>query len=239
LTPAPLDLDLLLKAYAAGIFPMADERHADDVYWVEPQKRGILPLGGFHLSRSLAKSLKSNQYETTADADFLAVVRACAASVETRPSTWINGQIEEAVTRLHALGRAHSIEIWDKDVLVGGLYGIALGRAFFGESMFSRATDASKFALAHLVARLRAGGFTLLDCQFITPHLASLGAIEIDREDYLKRLAQALSPDEPVGNYGLYSGSPPSLGATSESCVTMVSLPTSGWRIWHSLTQTS
>lgn len=189
----PLDPVLLLKAYAAGIFPMADGRDAPEVYWVEPRKRGVLPLDGFRLSRSLAKTLRSGRLGTTADRAFGDVVRMCAEQAADRPSTWINHQIEASVALLHAGGHAHSIETWENGKLVGGLYGVKLGRAFFGESMFSRATDASKVALAHLVARLRAGGFTLLDCQFITPHLASLGAIEIDRSDYLAALVSAVT----------------------------------------------
>lgn len=189
----PLDPAMLLNAYAAGIFPMADGRDAPEIYWVEPRKRGVLPLEGFRLSRSLAKTLRSERFETTADKAFGDVVRLCAESAADRPTTWINGQIEASVELLHKAGHAHSIETWLDGELVGGLYGVRLGRAFFGESMFSRATDASKVALAHLVARLRAGGFTLLDCQFVTPHLVSLGAIEIDRDDYLALLAGALS----------------------------------------------
>jgi leucyl/phenylalanyl-tRNA--protein transferase len=189
----PLDPVLLLKAYAAGIFPMADGRNAPEVYWVEPRKRGVLPLDGFKLSRSLAKTLRSGRFETTADRAFAKVVRLCAEAAEDRPSTWISHQIEASVALLHAGGHAHSIETWEEGRLVGGLYGVKLGRAFFGESMFSRATDASKVALAHLIARLRVGGFTLLDCQFITPHLASLGAIEVDRADYLAALVSAVA----------------------------------------------
>jgi leucyl/phenylalanyl-tRNA--protein transferase len=235
----PLDPDMLLKAYAIGVFPMSDDRTADDVYWVEPKKRGVLPLAGFRLSRSLAKKLKSDRFEHTANADFAGVVRACAEAAEDRPSTWINGQIEEAVHRLHKLGRAHSIETWAEGRLVGGLYGISLGRAFFGESMFSRETDASKLALAHLIARLRAGGFTLLDCQFITPHLASLGAIEISRAQYSNLLDQAISTDRPEGDFGRYFSSTDEDGPASLSRAMMVSSPISGWRILQSLTHTS
>lgn len=233
-----LDLETLLLAYANGIFPMADDRTADGVYWVEPKKRGILPLEAFHLSRSLGKTLKSETFTTTADAAFGDVITQCAAAADDRPTTWINSIIEEAVRRLHDVGRAHSIETWCDGELVGGLYGISLGRAFFGESMFSRATDASKVALAHLVVRLRAGGYSLLDCQFITPHLATLGAREINRNAYLERLADALKPTQPEGNFLLYS-SPESSAETSPSRAISVSGPISGWRIWQDLTQTS
>ncbi len=233
-----LDLEALLRAYASGIFPMADDRNAEEVYWVEPKTRGILPLDGFHLSRSLAKTLKSGKFTTTANMAFHEVIQHCAAAADDRPSTWINPLIEDAVLQLHALGRAHSIETWDDGVLVGGLYGISLGRAFFGESMFSRATDASKVALAHLVVRLRAGGYSLLDCQFITPHLASLGAAEISRSAYLNQLRVAVDSSQPDGAFFGYS-SPESSADTSPSRAISVSGPISGWRIWQDLTQTS
>jgi leucyl/phenylalanyl-tRNA--protein transferase len=192
----PIDPDLLLRAYSVGVFPMADSRDAADIFWVEPKKRGVLPLDGFHLSHSLRKTLRSDRFAVTADHDFSRVVAECASASEDRPETWINPQIETAYSILHAGGHAHSIEVWRQgDVggeIVGGLYGVTLGRAFFGESMFSRATDASKIALAHLVGRLRAGGYSLLDCQFITDHLASLGAIEIGRATYRALLDEAL-----------------------------------------------
>ena len=159
-----LDPQLVLGAYSVGVFPMADHRDADSAYWVEPRQRAILPLEGFRLSRTLRRTLIADRFRVTADRDFAGVLRLCAESVEGRPDTWINGSIEQVFVRLHAMGHAHSIECWDGDRLVGGLYGLALGRAFFGESMVSRATDASKVALAWLVARLIAGGFTLLDC---------------------------------------------------------------------------
>ncbi len=182
----------MLGAYAVGVFPMADHRRADGVYWVEPKRRAILPLDGFRLSRSLRKTIAADRYCVTADTAFDAVISLCAESVGDRPETWINGAIEAAFRELHRRGYAHSIECWEGDTLVGGLYGLALGRAFFGESMVSRARDSSKVALAWLVARLREGGFTLLDCQFQTDHLASLGAIEISRADYLALLAGAV-----------------------------------------------
>ncbi|HVI99612.1 MAG TPA: leucyl/phenylalanyl-tRNA--protein transferase [Sphingomonas sp.] len=187
-----LDPHLVLGAYAAGVFPMADSRDADTVFWVEPRQRAILPLDGFRVSRSLRKTIASDRFRVTADTAFADVLALCAESVANRPDTWISRPIERVFAELHRMGFAHSIECWSGDRLIGGLYGLALGRAFFGESMVSRATDASKVALAWLVARLKRGGFTLLDCQFQTDHLASLGAIEIAREDYLALLTAAL-----------------------------------------------
>ncbi len=187
-----IDPMLLLQAYAIGVFPMSDDRQAPDVYWVEPKKRAVLPLDGFHLSRSLAKTIRRERFRVTANQDFAGIVALCAEAAEDRPSTWINGQIEAAYRHLHDLGFAHSIECWEGEELVGGLYGVALGRAFFGESMVSRRVDASKVAIAWLVARLRAGGFTLLDCQFMTDHLRSLGAVEIGQADYLQLLGEAV-----------------------------------------------
>jgi leucyl/phenylalanyl-tRNA--protein transferase len=171
-----------------GIFPMADSRDSDEIFWVEPRSRAILPLDGFHLSRSLKRTLRSGKFTVTADRAFAEVVIACAD----REETWINGDIERAVLSLHRLGHAHSVEVWKDDALVGGLYGISLGRAFFGESMFSRMTDSSKVALAWLVARLKVGGYELLDCQFMTGHLASLGAVAVSRDRYVALLAAAL-----------------------------------------------
>lgn len=188
-----LDPKLVLGAYAVGVFPMADRRDAAGVYWVEPRRRAILPLDGFRLSRSLRKVIAADRFRVTADQAFDRVVAMCAEAVPNRPETWINIGIERVFQRLHDHGYTHSIECWDGDRLAGGLYGLALGRAFFGESMVSRATDASKVALAWLVARLKAGGFTLLDCQFQTAHLASLGAVEIGRADYMALLGGALA----------------------------------------------
>ncbi len=196
----PLDPRLVLGAYAVGVFPMADGRDADSVYWVEPKTRAIMPLDGFHLSHSLRKTLASDRFRVTADTAFGRIIALCAEAAEDRPDTWINPQIERVFATLHGLGFAHSIEVWEGERLVGGLYGLALGRAFFGESMVSRARDASKVAIAWLVARLRVGGFTLLDCQFMTEHLASLGAIEIPRADYLGLLSGAV--DGVVGAAG-------------------------------------
>lgn len=187
-----LDPKLVLGAYAVGVFPMSDHRTADSIYWVEPKRRAIMPLDGFHLSQSLKKTISGNRFRVTADAAFEQVITLCAQSAADRPDTWINTAIERVFIDLHRMGYAHSVECWEGDRLVGGLYGLALGRAFFGESMVSRARDASKVALGWLVARLRVGGFTLLDCQFQTDHLASLGAIEISRRDYLAGLSVAV-----------------------------------------------
>ena len=183
-----LDPRLLLQGYATGIFPMADSRNAEELFWVEPRNRAILPLERFHLSRSLNRTLRSGRFEVTRDRDFAAIISACAD----REETWINAELEQAMVALHGSGNAHSIEVWSGERLAGGLYGVKLGRAFFGESMFSRETDASKVALAWLVARLKVGNFTLLDCQFMTEHLASLGAVTVTREDYVALLATAL-----------------------------------------------
>jgi leucyl/phenylalanyl-tRNA--protein transferase len=183
-----LDPDLLLRAYSIGVFPMADSRDAPDLFWVEPKKRAILPLDAFHLSKSLRKTLKSSMFEVTCDRAFGEIVQLCAE----RDATWINAEIESSYIRLHEAGRAHSIEVWKDGKLAGGLYGVRLGAAFFGESMVSLARDASKVALAWLVARLIVGGFRLLDCQFMTEHLRSLGAVEIGQKDYLALLESAL-----------------------------------------------
>ncbi|MEO5613180.1 MAG: leucyl/phenylalanyl-tRNA--protein transferase [Sphingomicrobium sp.] len=187
-----LDPRLLLQCYAAGIFPMADSRDAAELFWVEPRTRAILPLDKFHVSRSLRRVIRSGRFQLTRDRDFAGVIRACAD----RQETWINAEIEHAMLALHASGHAHSIEVWHGSeagpALVGGLYGVRLGRAFFGESMFSTMTDASKVALAWLVARLKVGGFTLLDCQFMTDHLASLGTVSVPRADYIALLTTAL-----------------------------------------------
>ena len=203
---ALLDPQLVLGAYAVGVFPMADGRDTDEVFWVEPQDRAILPLDGFHLSHSLHKTIARDRFRVTADHAFADILRLCAESVANRPDTWINPPIEQVFNQLHAMGFAHSIEVWDGDALVGGLYGFALGRAFFGESMVSRTRDASKVAMAWLVARLRAGGFTLLDCQFLTDHLATLGAVEISRADYLSILSGAISGVVGAGGSGSEAG---------------------------------
>jgi leucyl/phenylalanyl-tRNA--protein transferase len=202
-----LDPDLLLRAYSVGMFPMSDSRDARDVYWVEPRRRAIIPLERFHLSKSLRKTLRSEHFIVTANRAFAEVVRRCAD----RDDTWINAEIERAYNLLHGAGRAHSVEAWRGAELVGGLYGVSLGAAFFGESMFSSAADASKVALAWLVARLRVGGFSLLDCQFMTEHLRRLGAVEIDQKAYLALLASALGAGGGAG-----SSSSASAGAAGE-----------------------
>jgi leucyl/phenylalanyl-tRNA--protein transferase len=184
----PITPDLLLRAYAAGVFPMAERRDDPDLFWVDPRRRGILPLDGFHVSRSLRRRILRGGYGTSVDRDFAGVLRGCAD----RPETWINDRIEALYLALFESGHAHSQEVWEGGALVGGVYGVVLGGAFFGESMFSRRTDASKVALAFLTARLRRGGFTLFDTQFVTPHLLSLGAEEIPRAAYQARLAAAL-----------------------------------------------
>ena len=190
--PFILTPDLLLRAYRLGLFPMAESRGSKTLHWLDPETRGVLPLDKFHLPRSLMKTLRSGKFTVTADADFPGTIAACAAARENRPETWINQEIERLFIALFHLGFAHSVETWQNGALVGGLYGASLGGAFFGESMFSTATDASKVALVHLLARLRLGGFTLLDTQFITAHLARFGAVEIPRADYHNLLAQAM-----------------------------------------------
>ncbi|MGH6871195.1 MAG: leucyl/phenylalanyl-tRNA--protein transferase [Rhizomicrobium sp.] len=188
-----ISTDILLRAYAEGIFPMAERREDDDLYWVSPDARGVIPLDDFHISRRLARTVRSEHFHVTADMAFGDVIRACAAPGRgDRRQSWINAEIVRLYTELHAIGRAHSIECWRNGVLAGGLYGVRLGAAFFGESMFSRERDASKVALVHLVERLKQGGFTLLDAQFQTEHLAQFGAIEIPREEYLGLLQAAL-----------------------------------------------
>lgn len=232
-----LDPDLLLRAYAAGIFPMADGRDADELYWVEPKKRGVLPLDGFHLPRSLAKLLRQERFELTADRAFDDVMRACAAPGpgRGRDESWINGAILDGYSRLHRLGFAHSLECWQDGELAGGLYGVKLGAAFFGESMFTRVRDASKVALAHLVARLRVGGFELLDTQFLTEHLGRFGAVEIARNAYRSSLDSALSVE---GDF--FALDALAAGAEVEGRpATMVSGPISGKLIAQLLTQTS
>ena len=183
--------ELMLRAYATGIFPMAESRDDANIFWVEPQVRGIMPLATFHVPRRLKKTIRSD-FDIRLDTAFADVLRLCGEEGNVRPETWINGTIENAVLGLFEMGFAHSIETWKDGKLVGGLYGIALGGAFFGESMFSRHRDASKVALVHLVVRLRLGGFTLLDVQFLTDHLRQFGAVEVPARTYLKDLNAAL-----------------------------------------------
>lgn len=188
----PLTSDLLLRAYASGIFPMARDRNDPRLYWIDPEQRGILPLDGFHVPKRLARTLRREPFDIRCDTAFEAVMRACAEAAPDRPDTWINEGIVSLFVELFRVGLAHSVEAWQDGRLVGGLYGLALGSAFFGESMFSRETDASKVVLVHLVARLKRGGFSLLDTQFVTDHLRQFGAIEIPRRDYQTRLTAAL-----------------------------------------------
>jgi leucyl/phenylalanyl-tRNA--protein transferase len=183
---------LLLRAYACGIFPMADSADDPTLFWVEPRQRGVLPLNAFHVPRRLARTVRSGLYEVRVDTDFEAVIDGCAAARPGRRVTWINETIRRLYGELFRLGHVHTVETWQGGEMVGGLYGLALGSAFFGESMFSTARDASKVALVHLVSRLKAGGFTLLDTQFLTDHLAQFGAVEIDRDIYLGLLDAAL-----------------------------------------------
>jgi leucyl/phenylalanyl-tRNA--protein transferase len=191
----PITPDLVLRAYRAGLFPMAEGRGSGRLYWLDPKMRGVIPLDGFHLPRRLRRTVLSGRFEVTADTDFPGVLAGCAAPAPGREDSWINGEIEELFNALHRMGHAHSIEVREGGALVGGLYGIRIGAAFFGESMFARADDASKVALVHLIARLRRGGFTLLDTQFLNDHLARFGAMEIPQVDYRSRLAQAVDKD--------------------------------------------
>jgi len=183
--------ELIVRAYRAGIFPMAEDATDNDIFWVSPDMRGIIPLDGFHASKSLRKAMRKSGWDIRVDTDWDGVIEGCATVGEDRDKTWINGTIRAVYGELFHRGIAHTVEVWDGDELVGGLYGLAIGAAFFGESMFHRRTDASKMAMAHLVDRLNAGGFELLDTQFLTDHLASLGGIEISRADYEDRLLRA------------------------------------------------
>lgn len=193
--------EMLLKAYAVGVFPMAESRNDPRMFFVDPDTRGVISLDHAHIPRSLRKVVRRAPFDIRCDTAFEAVLDGCAEVTEGRTDTWINPQIRQLYLELAALGRCHSVEVWSGDDLVGGLYGVALGGAFFGESMFSRVTNASKIAMVHLVARLRAGGFSLLDCQFITDHLRQFGAEEISRAAYHTRLADALR--RPAAFYSL------------------------------------
>lgn len=197
--PAVIDPAMLLLAYRSGIFPMADSREDTELFWVEPRRRAILPLDGFRLSRSLARTLRRGRFHVTCNAAFHQVLLACAGPRADSGGTWISGRIEASYLQLHLLGHAHSLECWQDDRLVGGLYGVGFDGAFCGESMFSRVPDASKVALAWLVAALLRAGAGVLDCQFMTDHLASLGAVEIDQSDYLQRLRAVQSPNDGAG----------------------------------------
>ncbi|MDQ0314777.1 leucyl/phenylalanyl-tRNA--protein transferase [Amorphus orientalis] len=183
---------VLLKAYACGIFPMAESADDPGLYWIEPERRGVLPLDSFHVPRRLKRTVRQDRYRIRVDTAFADVVDGCAKPGENRRRTWINGRIRRLYTELFSMGHAHSIEAWDGDKLVGGLYGVRLGGAFFGESMFTTARDASKIALVHLVARMKAGDFVLLDAQFLTDHLATFGAVEVSRRVYQGQLESAI-----------------------------------------------
>ena len=187
-----LNVEILLRAYSAGVFPMADSRQGRKLYWVDPEWRGIIPLDSFHVPRRLRRTVRQGPFEVRCDTAFRAVINACAEPAPGREDSWITAEIVNAYSEMFQRGLAHSVECWDRGELVGGLYGVSIGGAFFGESMFSRATDASKVALVHLVARLIAGGYRLLDTQFITDHLAQFGAIEVPRRTYRRMLATAL-----------------------------------------------
>lgn len=181
--------EILLRGYSIGIFPMAEHRDDAEIFWVDPRQRGIIPLDGFHISRSLRRRIRKDPFAITVDTAFADVVDGCADRVE----TWINSEIRQHYITLHETGHAHSLEVWDGSTLAGGIYGVTVGAAFFGESMFSRRTDASKIAMAYLVDRLRQGGFLLFDTQFLTAHLATLGAIEISRGAYHRQLDIAIA----------------------------------------------
>ncbi|MDB5418089.1 MAG: aat [Phenylobacterium sp.] len=211
----------LLACYARGVFPMADAREDARVFLIDPEHRGVIPLERFHVSRRLARTVRAEPFEVRVDSAFHDVVLACAAAAPDRPETWINRPIETLYLRLHELGFAHSVECWRDGVLLGGLYGVALKGAFFGESMFSRARDASKVALVHLVARLVAGGFRLLDAQFMTEHLTQFGAEEIGRSEYQRRLERALAADADFQRGG--AGAAPGGGAAVLQAISQAS----------------
>jgi leucyl/phenylalanyl-tRNA--protein transferase len=249
--------DLLLMAYRSGIFPMADSRDDAEIYWVEPRERAVIPLEAFRVSRSLAKAIRQDRFRVTCNADFGGVIAACAAPRPGHPESWISDRIAASYRALHMAGHAHSLECWQDGALVGGLYGVGFDHAFCGESMFSHETDASKVALAWLVALLRYAGYRLLDCQFMTEHLASLGAVAISREAYLERLAEAVAagpapalPEAYVSllgaagvgvgvgvGEGVAAGAGASSSSSSSSSVARSSSP--GKLILQSLTQTS
>jgi leucyl/phenylalanyl-tRNA---protein transferase len=191
--------EVLLRAYACGIFPMAESVDDPTLFWVEPEMRGVIPLNGFRIASRLARTVRTDTFTVTTNTAFKAVISGCAAPQDGREDTWINKRIHDLYCGLHELGHCHSIEAWQNGDLVGGLYGVSLGRAFFGESMFHVERDASKIALVHLVARLRAGGFSLLDTQFVTDHLKSFGAVEVARRQYHKLLAAAIADDADFG----------------------------------------
>jgi leucyl/phenylalanyl-tRNA--protein transferase len=195
--------DVLLKAYACGIFPMAESAEDPALYWIEPERRGIIPLDGFHVPTRLARTIRRDPFTVVSDRDFDAVIGGCGEPQPGRARTWINTRIRNLYRGLYDIGHCHTVEVYDGDRLVGGLYGVSLGRAFFGESMFHRTRDASKIALVHLVARLKAGGYKLLDTQFVTDHLKTFGAIELSRRQYHKVLAEALIGEADFGRLAI------------------------------------
>jgi leucyl/phenylalanyl-tRNA--protein transferase len=207
---AEITPEVLLRAYACGIFPMAESADDPTLFWVEPEERGVIPLDAMKVTSRLARTVRSDQFQVTVDKAFSEVIDGCAEPKPGRDNTWINRRIRTLYTALHALGHCHSVEVWEGSALVGGLYGVSLGGAFFGESMFHRARDASKVALVHLVARLIAGGFTLLDTQYVTEHLRTLGAIEISRRRYRSQLDLALLHE---GNFATLPTDRPVSGA--------------------------
>ena len=238
--------ELLLAAYSQGVFPMAERRDDPNLFWVSPDTRGVLPLNAFHVSHRLARTVRSDRFEVRTDTAFEDVMRACAEPAAGREESWINAEILSVYTELHRQGHAHSVECWHEDRLVGGLYGVNFGAAFFGESMFMRERDASKVALVHLVARLIKGGFTLLDAQFLTDHLARFGAVAIPRAVYMKLLAKALTKDadfycpEPSGSSGNFSLAPSSGDTILTGAVeATVGATWPGWFVLQLITQTS
>ncbi len=249
--PSDLTPELLLRAYAEGVFPMAERRNDPDLYWISPEERGIIPLDAFHVPRRLKRTVRSDHFDVRIDTAFGEVIHACAAPAPDRAESWINAEIVSLYTALFACGHAHSVECWREGRLVGGLYGVSLGGAFFGESMFSRERDASKVALVHLVARLKRGGFRLLDTQFLTSHLERFGAVAISRRLYRELLAQAIAERADFGCAGAYCPAPSgSSGAASLSpasgdptltvavdATTGATWP--GWFVLQLITQTS
>ncbi len=195
-----ITVDMLLRAYSIGLFPMAESADDPELFWVEPELRGVIPLDDFHVSKSLSKAIRKKPFDIRFDTDFEGVMAGCAEEATDRPSTWINDTIRKLYSELHHIGHAHSVEAWEGDQLVGGLYGVSLGAAFFGESMFSRRTNASKICLVHLVERLREKGFTLLDTQFTTEHLKTFGAIDIPKVEYAKMLEAAVEQADALFN---------------------------------------
>jgi leucyl/phenylalanyl-tRNA--protein transferase len=208
--------EVLLKAYACGIFPMAESADDPALYWIEPERRGVLPLEAFHVPARLKRTVRQDRFRVVCDADFDAVIDACAEPAPGRGRTWINARIRALYRGLYARGHCHTVEVYDEADLVGGLYGVSLGGAFFGESMFHRARDASKIALVHLVARLKAGGFALLDTQFVTDHLKTFGARELTRRQYHRRLEAALAVT------GRFNALPPERAMTGEEALRRV-----------------